>query len=54
MSPLWEGRDADRAYVCQGYACQMPATTPAERGSASSCGEGSQRWPFAQALMAAL
>ena len=30
MSPLWEGRDADRAYVCQGYACQMPATTPAE------------------------
>jgi len=30
MSPLWEGRDADRAYVCQGYACQQPATTPAE------------------------
>ena len=28
MSPLWEGRDADRAYVCQGYACRLPATTP--------------------------
>ncbi len=30
MSPLWEGRDAGRAYVCQGYACQTPATTPAD------------------------
>ena len=24
-SPLWEGRDDGRAYVCQGYACQLPA-----------------------------
>ena len=27
-SPLWEGRDGDRAYVCRGYACQVPATDP--------------------------
>jgi uncharacterized protein YyaL (SSP411 family) len=25
-SPLWEARDDGRAYVCQGYACQVPAT----------------------------
>ena len=25
-SPLWEGRDDGRAYVCQHYACQLPAT----------------------------
>ena len=24
-SPLWEGREDGRAYVCQGYACQLPA-----------------------------
>ncbi|MGK2948280.1 MAG: hypothetical protein ACSLFP_06885 [Acidimicrobiales bacterium] len=24
-SPLWEGRDDDRGYVCQGYTCQLPA-----------------------------
>jgi uncharacterized protein len=24
-SPLWEGRDDGRAYVCQHYACQLPA-----------------------------
>jgi uncharacterized protein YyaL (SSP411 family) len=24
-SPLWEGRQPDRAYVCQRYACQLPA-----------------------------
>ena len=24
-SPLWTGRDADRAYVCRDYACRMPA-----------------------------
>jgi len=24
-SPLWEGRDDGRAYVCQSYACQLPA-----------------------------
>ena len=24
-SPLWEGRDDGRAYVCRGYACQLPA-----------------------------
>ena len=23
-SPLWEGRDDGRAYVCQGYTCQLP------------------------------
>jgi uncharacterized protein YyaL (SSP411 family) len=26
-SPLWEARDGDRAYVCQNYACGLPATT---------------------------
>jgi uncharacterized protein len=25
-SPLWEGRDDGRAYVCRGYACRLPAT----------------------------
>ena len=25
-SPLWEGRDDGRAYVCRDYACQLPAT----------------------------
>jgi uncharacterized protein YyaL (SSP411 family) len=24
-SPLWEGRDAHRAYVCRNYACRLPA-----------------------------
>ena len=24
-SPLWDGREDGRAYVCQGYACQLPA-----------------------------
>jgi uncharacterized protein YyaL (SSP411 family) len=24
-SPLWEGRDDGRAYVCRGYACKLPA-----------------------------
>jgi uncharacterized protein YyaL (SSP411 family) len=24
-SPLWEGRDDGRAYVCRAYACQLPA-----------------------------
>jgi uncharacterized protein YyaL (SSP411 family) len=27
-SPLWEGRDDDRAYVCQGYTCLLPADSP--------------------------
>ena len=27
-SPLWEGRDDGRAYVCQNYACGLPASTP--------------------------
>jgi uncharacterized protein len=25
-SPLWEGRDDDRAYVCEGYVCRAPVT----------------------------
>ncbi|MFP5320321.1 MAG: thioredoxin domain-containing protein [Acidimicrobiia bacterium] len=29
-SPLWEGRDDGRAYVCRHYACGLPATTPEE------------------------
>jgi hypothetical protein len=24
-SPLWEGRDGDRAHVCRNYACRLPA-----------------------------
>jgi len=27
-SPLWEGREGGKAYVCQHYACQLPATDP--------------------------
>ena len=26
-SPLWEGRDDGRAYVCERFACRTPATT---------------------------
>ncbi len=29
-SPLWEGRQDGRGYVCRHYACREPATTPAE------------------------
>jgi len=29
-SPLWEGRDDGRAFVCRQYACGLPATTVAE------------------------
>jgi hypothetical protein len=25
-SPLWEAREDGQAYVCQGYACRLPAT----------------------------
>jgi len=25
-SPLWEQREAGRAYVCRDFACQLPAT----------------------------
>jgi uncharacterized protein len=28
-SPLWDGRDGDRAYVCRNYACLLPAEDPA-------------------------
>jgi hypothetical protein len=27
-SPLWEGRDDGRAYVCRNYACRLPAENP--------------------------
>jgi uncharacterized protein YyaL (SSP411 family) len=29
VSPLWEGRDVEAAYVCRGFACKQPATTAA-------------------------
>ena len=29
-SPLWEGRSAGYAYVCEGYTCQAPAATVTE------------------------
>jgi uncharacterized protein len=29
-SPLWEGRRQGFAYVCERYACQLPAATPEE------------------------
>jgi uncharacterized protein YyaL (SSP411 family) len=29
-SPLWDGRDDGRAYVCRHHTCQVPATTPDE------------------------
>jgi uncharacterized protein len=33
-TPLWEGRDgpeaAGRAFVCEGYTCQLPVTAPTE------------------------
>jgi hypothetical protein len=32
-SPLWEGRDDGRAYVCQDYTCRVPVTTAAELGA---------------------
>ncbi len=27
-SPLWEGREDGRAYVCRNYACELPVTDP--------------------------
>ncbi len=29
-SPLWEGRETGKAYVCRDYACQVPATDPTQ------------------------
>jgi uncharacterized protein YyaL (SSP411 family) len=26
-SPLWQGREPGRAYVCEGFACKQPAST---------------------------
>ncbi len=26
-SPLWEGREDAKAYVCRNYTCQLPADT---------------------------
>lgn len=31
-SPLWEGREPGRAYVCRQYACQAPTTDPKALG----------------------
>ena len=48
-SPLWEGRDDGRAYVCQHYACQLPAddvddaARPAPIGFAASTAAGLAR-----------
>ena len=30
QSPLWEGRDSGKAYVCRRYACETPSTTVEE------------------------
>ncbi len=43
-SPLWQGRDGDRAYVCRNYACQLPADdagTLASQLRGASGGSGS-------------
>ena len=32
-SPLWDGREDGRAYVCRNYACQLPASTVEELGA---------------------
>jgi uncharacterized protein YyaL (SSP411 family) len=32
-SPLWEGRDDGRAYVCHGYVCQAPVDTAGALGA---------------------
>src|SRR5690606_438409 len=29
-SPLWEGREDGRAYVCRSSTCRLPATAPHE------------------------
>ncbi len=29
-SPLWDGRERGKAYVCRGFSCGLPASTPAE------------------------
>jgi uncharacterized protein YyaL (SSP411 family) len=29
-SPLWQGREDAKAYVCQNYTCQLPAQTTEE------------------------
>ncbi|MBI1844714.1 MAG: thioredoxin domain-containing protein [Actinobacteria bacterium] len=29
-SPLWEGRQPNLAYVCEGFTCKQPASTPEE------------------------
>ncbi|MDA8393058.1 MAG: thioredoxin domain-containing protein [Actinomycetota bacterium] len=32
-SPLWQDRQPGAAYVCSGYSCQLPATTPQQLAS---------------------
>jgi uncharacterized protein YyaL (SSP411 family) len=29
-SPLWEGRESDKAYVCEGFTCGLPSITTAD------------------------
>jgi uncharacterized protein len=31
-SPLWDGREAGRAYVCRHYACLLPVEAPEQLG----------------------
>jgi uncharacterized protein len=41
-SPLWQGRDGQRAYVCRNYACRLPAAE-AETLASQLSGSGATR-----------